>query len=317
MSQGSGSSQSSSPGPETETHSETELARAPEKEPGAGPATPVLIPNPEADQPALEVGRGRLILFAGPCVLEDSAFNLAHAARLRAIAEACGVPLVFKASFDKANRTRGSSARGPGLEQGLARLAEVKSTHRLPIITDVHQPEQCAPVAEVADVLQIPAFLCRQTDLLRAAGETGRVVNIKKGQFLAPEDMAYAVEKVRDAGASGVLVTERGTSFGYRDLVVDFRSLAVMRRFAPVVFDGTHSVQRPGALSGRTGGDRTEVPALVRAAVAYGVDALFLEVHPEPDRAPSDGPNSLDYPSLLKVLTEAMTLRRALDSLEN
>ncbi|MBK8011828.1 MAG: 3-deoxy-8-phosphooctulonate synthase [Deltaproteobacteria bacterium] len=280
---------------------------------------PVLIPNPAADAPAIEVGRGRLVLFAGPCVLEDSAFNLEHARRLRAIADGLRVPLVFKASFDKANRTRGSSARGPGLDQGLACLAEVKSAHRLPIITDVHHPEQCAPVAEVADVLQIPAFLCRQTDLLRAAGATGRVVNIKKGQFLAPEDMAFAVEKVRDAagaGGGGVLVTERGTSFGYRDLVVDFRSLGVMRRFAPVVFDGTHSVQRPGSLSGRTGGDRTEVPALVRAAVGYGVDALFLEVHPDPERAPSDGPNSLDYPSLLKVLTEAMTLRKALESLE-
>lgn len=264
----------------------------------------------------VRVGGGApLALIAGPCVVESRAFMRAHAARLKAIAEAGGVPLIFKASFDKANRTKGSSFRGPGIEEGLDILAEIKADLGLPVLTDVHWPEQCAKVAQVADVLQIPAFLCRQTDLLVAAGATGRVVNIKKGQFLAAEDMAYAVEKA--AGAHGVLVTERGTTFGYRDLIVDLRNLGILRRIAPVVFDGTHSVQRPGSSDGTTGGDRRQVPALVRAAVAFGVDAVFLEVHPDPDRAPSDGPNSLDYEGLIRVVAEMNAIEGALGSMRS
>lgn len=268
----------------------------------------------------IRIGDGApLALIAGPCVVEEHDFMLAHARRLQEIAAAASIPLIFKSSFDKANRTKGTSFRGPGVDEGLEILASVKAKLGLPIITDVHTAEQCAAAAEVADVLQIPAFLCRQTDLLAAAGETGRAVNVKKGQFLAPEDMAFAVEKVaksrpRSSPAANVLVTERGTSFGYRDLVVDYRGLSIMRKFAPVVFDGTHSVQRPGSQGGTTGGDRREVPALVRAAVAVGVDAVFLEVHPDPDRAPSDGPNSLDYAGLERVLAELRAISAALSS---
>jgi 2-dehydro-3-deoxyphosphooctonate aldolase (KDO 8-P synthase) len=259
--------------------------------------------------PGLSIGGGApLAVIAGPCVLEDLEFNLAHAERLKAITAERGVPYVFKASFDKANRTKGGSHRGPGIDDGLAMLREIKASLQLPILTDVHTAAQCAPAAEVADVLQIPAFLCRQTDLLAAAGATGRVVNVKKGQFLAAADMAFAVEKV---GSERVLVTERGTTFGYRDLVVDFRNLGIMRAFAPVVFDGTHSVQQPGAVAGTTGGNRDLVPELVRAAVAVGVDALFLEVHPEPDRAPSDGPNQLTYDLFARVLDESLALLRS------
>jgi 2-dehydro-3-deoxyphosphooctonate aldolase (KDO 8-P synthase) len=255
-------------------------------------------------------GGAPLVLIAGPCVVESKGFMLEHAARLKEIAQKHGVPLIFKSSYDKANRTKGSSFRGLGMREGLAILAEVKAKLDLPILTDVHQPDQCAEAAVVADVLQIPAFLCRQTDLIAAAAETKRALNIKKGQFLAAEDMAFAVEKAE--GASGVLVTERGTTFGYRDLVVDLRNLGILATIAPVVFDGTHSVQRPGSAGGSTGGDRTLVPGLVRAAVAYGVDAVFLEVHPDPDRAPSDGPNSLDYNGLVNVLTEMKSIERAL-----
>lgn len=259
----------------------------------------------------IPIGDGApLVLISGPCVVEDEAFTVNHARRLKELATEHSFPLIFKASFDKANRTRAGSPRGPGLQGGLDVLAAVKAKVGLPILTDVHWPEQCEEVAKVADVLQIPAFLCRQTDLLAAAGATGRVVNVKKGQFMAAEDMGYAVEKA--AGAAGVLLTERGTSFGYRDLVVDMRSLGTLRKFAPVVFDGTHSVQKPGSAQGTTGGDRTLVPPLCRAAVAVGVDALFLEVHPDPNRAPSDGPNSLDYQGLVEVLGSARAIRSAL-----
>lgn len=261
---------------------------------------------------ALVIGAGApLAVIAGPCVLQDRDFTLRHAARLKAMTEAAGVPWIFKASFDKANRTKGSSFRGPGLQAGLALLAEVKAELGVPVLTDVHEASQCAAAAEVVDVLQIPAFLCRQTDLLIAAGETGRVVNVKKGQFLAAEDMAFAAEKVGPPGRA--LLTERGTTFGYRDLVVDLRNLRVMQQIAPTVFDGTHSVQKPGAAGGSTGGDRTLVPPLVRAAVAFGVDAVFLEVHPDPDRAPSDGPNALDYPLFEQVLREMRAIRGALE----
>jgi 2-dehydro-3-deoxyphosphooctonate aldolase (KDO 8-P synthase) len=257
------------------------------------------------------VGEGHpLLLIAGPCVLEDRDFNLRHAEHLKQVTTDRKVPFVFKASFDKANRTSGGSHRGPGLQEGLRMLEEVKRAFELVVLTDVHESHQCAEVAEVADVLQIPAFLCRQTDLLAAAGATGRVVNIKKGQFLAPDDMRYARDKT--GAPERVLLTERGTTFGYRDLVVDYRGLSVMRGFAPVVFDGTHSVQQPGAAGGATGGNRALAPGLVRAAVAYGVDALFLEVHPDPDHAPSDGPNQLDYGLLERVLREAEAIRGAL-----
>ncbi|MCA9548460.1 MAG: 3-deoxy-8-phosphooctulonate synthase [Myxococcales bacterium] len=257
------------------------------------------------------VGEGHpLLLIAGPCVLEGRDFNLRHAEHLKEVCAAHGVPFVFKASFDKANRTSGGSHRGPGLQEGLRMLEDVKRALDLLVLTDVHESHQCAEAAEVVDVLQIPAFLCRQTDLLAAAGATGRVVNIKKGQFLAPDDMAYARDKT--GAPERVLLTERGTTFGYRDLVVDYRGLSIMRRFAPVVFDGTHSVQQPGAAGGATGGNRALAPGLVRAAVAYGVDALFLEVHPDPDNAPSDGPNQLDFGLLERVLTEAEKIRGAL-----
>jgi 2-dehydro-3-deoxyphosphooctonate aldolase (KDO 8-P synthase) len=260
----------------------------------------------------IPIGAGApLVLIAGPCIVESERFTVDHARRLREIAGEAGVPLVFKASYDKANRTSKAGHRGPGVSAGLEVLARVKAETGLPILTDVHLPEHCPPAAEVADVLQIPAFLCRQTDLIETAAATGRVLNIKKGQFLAAEDMAYARDKA--VGAAGVLLTERGSCFGYRDLVVDMRNLGILRRLAPVVFDGTHSVQRPGAMGGATGGDRRLVPPLVRAAVAVGIDALFLEVHPDPDRAPSDGPNSLDYAGLIRILKEARAIARALE----
>ena len=248
-----------------------------------------------------------LLLIAGPCVLEDRDFVLKHAQWLVRSTEKHGFSLVFKASFDKANRTQRDSPRGPGLDAGLRLLQEVRGELGVPVLTDVHEVSQCAPVAEVVDVLQIPAFLCRQTDLLVAAGETGRTVNIKKGQFMAAEDMRFAVEKV----AGPAMLTERGTTFGYRDLVVDFRNLPIMRRFAPVIFDGTHSVQTPGAGDGRSGGRREFVRPLARAAVACGVDGLFLEVHPDPDRAPSDGPNSLNYEGFEALLRDVYRLQPA------
>ncbi|MBQ7696125.1 MAG: 3-deoxy-8-phosphooctulonate synthase, partial [Lentisphaeria bacterium] len=216
-----------------------------------------------------------------------------------------GINYVFKASDDKANRSSGTSRRGPGLEKGLEILAEVKRTLGVPVITDIHESEEAAPVAEVADILQIPAFLCRQTDLLHAAGKTGRPVNIKKGQFMAPEDTRNCVEKVRMTGTNSVMLTERGSSFGYHNLVVDMRSLVTMRSFGvPVVFDATHSVQLPGGLGNASGGQREFVFPLARAAAAVGIDALFAEVHPRPAEAWSDGPNSLDFDGISQVLAK-------------
>lgn len=252
-------------------------------------------------------------VFAGPCVLES--FDLALQVA-RAVAEAArqnGLLPVFKSSYDKANRTSGQSFRGPGLEKGLAWLAEIKAQTGLPIITDIHAPEQAAPVAEVADILQIPAFLCRQTSLLQAAGATGRVVNIKKGQFVAPADMLAALDKVRQTGNNCVMLTERGTFFGYHNLVVDFRSLAIMRDFGvPVVFDATHSVQLPGAGGSDanvcSGGERRFVPCLARAAAAAGASGVFLECHPEPDQALCDGPNSWPLAQLPALLAELKSL---------
>jgi len=255
----------------------------------------------------------RFTLVAGPCVLEDDDLNLEVA---RAVARAGverGLPVVYKASFDKANRSRIASPRGPGLEEGLRRLARVREETGLPILTDIHAPEQAAGVAEVADVLQIPAFLCRQTDLLVAAGRTGRPVNVKKGQWMEPEEMAGAVEKAREGGAVEVAVTERGTFFGYGDLVVDMRSIPRMRAAGgtPVLFDGTHAVQRPGRGGGRSGGDPEFTPLLVRAATAAGCDGLYLEVHPEPGAAPSDGATMLPLERLPALLDEVLALRSA------
>ena len=260
----------------------------------------------------MKFGGGQLVMIAGPCVIEGEDFTLRHARKVAEVAQKHGVAAVFKSSFDKANRTSGKSFRGPGLAEGLRILARVKQEVGLPVLTDVHQPEQCAPAAEVVDVLQIPAFLCRQTDLLIAAGQTGRSVNVKKGQFLAPEDMKNVVDKLREAGCERILLTERGASFGYHDLVVDMRSLLTMRAFAPVCFDATHSVQRPGAQGNASGGDRTFAPPLARAAAAVGIDALFCEVHEDPDRALSDGPNSLTFPAWDALVGEVLKIRRAL-----
>jgi 2-dehydro-3-deoxyphosphooctonate aldolase (KDO 8-P synthase) len=262
-----------------------------------------------------EVGPGHpLLLIAGPCVIEGEAQTLAAARKVADVAQRHGLPAVFKCSFDKANRTSAKSFRGPGVEQGLRVLARVKQETGLPVLTDVHEPAQCARVAEVADVLQIPAFLCRQTDLLLAAGAAGRAVNVKKGQFLAPADMQNVVAKLHEAGCRDVLVTERGTTFGYHDLVVDFRGLVAMRKLAPVCFDATHSVQQPGGQGDRTGGDRTLAPPLARAAAAVGIDALFCEVHEDPDRALSDGPNSLTFAAWEQTVADVQRIRRAMSA---
>lgn len=259
------------------------------------------------------VGGGQpLALIAGPCVIEDEAATLDLAGKIAEIAGRVGFPFIFKASFDKANRTSVNSFRGPGLEKGLAVLAQVREAVGCPVLSDVHSPEQVEPAAEVLDVLQIPAFLCRQTDLLQAAGRSGKPVNVKKGQFLAPWDMSHAIEKITATGNKNVLVTERGTCFGYNNLVSDFRSLVILRRFqVPVVFDGTHSVQTPGGQGASSGGQREFVAPLLRAAVAVGCDALFLEVHPTPDQALSDGPNMLPLQALESVLAAAQRIDRA------
>ncbi len=254
----------------------------------------------------------RLFLIAGPCVLEGDDLNLRVAERLARLAERVPGGVIFKASFDKANRSNVDAARGPGLDEGLSALLRIKRETGLRVLTDVHLPEQCAPAAEVADALQIPAFLCRQTDLLVAAGRTGRPVNVKKGQWMQPEGMAGAVAKVRSAQGKGeVAVTERGTFFGYGDLVVDMRSFARLRAAckAPVIFDATHSVQRPGqGARGSSGGAREFIPVLARAAVSAGADGLFLETHPDPDSAPSDGPNMIPLPQLDHLIAQAVDL---------
>ena len=259
---------------------------------------------------------GPFFVIAGPCVLENDDLNLRVGEALTRIADDLDLPIVFKASFDKANRSHLEAPRGPGLDDGLRRLERVRDATGLPLLTDVHDPDQCAEVAAVCDVLQIPAFLCRQTDLLQAAGATGRTVNIKKGQWMAPEDMAGAVEKVRRAqqGRGAVVVTERGTFYGYGDLVVDMRSFARMHRAtgARVVFDGTHSVQRPGRGDGMSGGDPEFIAPLVRAAVVAGASALFLEVHPAPETAPSDSTNMLRLASFRPLLEDVLALRAAL-----
>jgi len=248
-----------------------------------------------------------LALIAGPCALESRAHAFDMAAALQEIAVRLGVGLVYKTSFDKANRTSAASARGLGLDQALPIFAELRESLGVPVLTDVHEPEQCAAVAEVVDILQIPAFLCRQTDLLVAAAKTGRAVNIKKGQFLAPWDMANVVEKITGAGNANVLVTERGVSFGYNTLVSDMRALPVLAKTgAPVIFDATHSVQQPGGQGTSSGGERDYVPVLARAAVAVGVAGVFIETHQDPDRAPSDGPNMIPLKDMASLLERLM-----------
>ncbi len=247
-----------------------------------------------------------LLLIAGPCVIESREHVMMMARELKKITGEVGVKFVFKASFDKANRTAGDSFRGPGLKDGLAILREVREEFGLPVLSDVHDISQIVPAAEVLDIIQIPAFLSRQTDLVMEAARTGKIINIKKGQFSAPEDMRNAIEKVVSVGNRQILLTERGVSFGYHQLVVDMRSLPMMRSFGvPVIFDGTHSVQEPGGLGKSSGGNRRYVPYLCRAAVATGVDGLFLEVHDDPDHGKSDGPNMLEL-SKLKTLLQTL-----------
>jgi 2-dehydro-3-deoxyphosphooctonate aldolase (KDO 8-P synthase) len=259
----------------------------------------------------VRVGEGRLFLIAGPCVIESEAHARRMAEAIQRITGDLGIPYIFKASYDKANRTSVTSFRGPGLKDGVAILGRLAKDTGLPVLTDVHEPGHCAVAAAAVDVLQIPAFLCRQTDLLVAAGKTGRAVNIKKGQFVAPWDMKHPLEKVRSTGNERVFLTERGASFGYNTLVVDMRSLPVMRGLAPVVFDATHSVQQPSAANGVSGGQPEFIPVLARAAVAAGVDGVFLEVHDDPKNAKSDGANALDLKLLRPLLERLLAIQQA------
>jgi 2-dehydro-3-deoxyphosphooctonate aldolase (KDO 8-P synthase) len=265
----------------------------------------------------MEAAGSAFTLIAGPCVIENEELVFTIAEQVQAICQRLGIDYIFKASFDKANRSSGRSYRGPGVAEGLAVLAEVKRRFGLRVLTDIHESQQAAPVAEVVDVLQIPAFLCRQSDLLLAAAEatrgTDKAINVKKGQFLAPWDMAQVVSKLRDAGAGQVLLTERGNSFGYNTLVVDYRSLPQLHDLGcPVIFDATHSVQQPGGRGTSSGGQREFVAPLARAAVAVGVDGLFLEVHPDPENALSDGPNMVPLHRLEALLTQLMAIRAPL-----
>jgi 2-dehydro-3-deoxyphosphooctonate aldolase (KDO 8-P synthase) len=259
----------------------------------------------------------RFTLLAGPCLLEDDNLNLRVGEALATLSERLDLPVVFKASYDKANRSRVDAPRGPGLEEGLRRLERVRAATGLPLLTDVHEPDQAEAAAQVVDILQLPAFLCRQTDLVLALGEAararGRAVNVKKGQWMAPEEMKAVVEKLRSRGAERITLTERGTFFGYGTLVVDHRSFRRMREATgcPTVFDGTHSVQRPGKADGASGGDPEHIPALVRAAVAAGCDHLFLETHPDPPTAPSDGANMLPLSRMEPLLRQVLALRAA------
>jgi 2-dehydro-3-deoxyphosphooctonate aldolase (KDO 8-P synthase) len=267
-------------------------------------------PNSVVKVGSVEIGNAKkLSIIAGPCQLESRAHALEMASALKEIAAKAGVGLIYKTSFDKANRTSANTMRGMGLELAAPIFAEIRESIGLPVLTDVHERDQCAAVAEAVDVLQIPAFLCRQTDLLVAAARTGKTVNVKKGQFLAPWDMKNVIAKITGAGNPNVLATERGVSFGYNTLVSDMRSLPIMAKFgAPVVFDATHSVQQPGGLGATTGGDREMVPYLARAAVAVGVACVFMEVHQDPDNAPSDGPNMLKLKDLPAVLADLVAI---------
>jgi 2-dehydro-3-deoxyphosphooctonate aldolase (KDO 8-P synthase) len=257
------------------------------------------------------VGSGQLFLIAGPCVIESEAHARKMADAIQRITADLGVPYIFKASYDKANRTSVTSFRGPGLVEGTRILKAIREAHGLPVLTDVHEPGHCAVAAEGVDVLQIPAFLCRQTDLLLAAAHTGRAVNVKKGQFVAPWDMQHAAGKLESTGNRRFFLTERGASFGYNNLVVDMRSLAIMRNLAPVVFDGTHSVQIPSGANGVSGGQPEFIPLLTRAAVAAGVDGLFLEVHDNPAEAKSDGANALPLDRLRPLLENLLAIHAA------
>jgi len=256
---------------------------------------------------------GPLFLLAGPCVIEDDKMPFAIARELKAMTEKLGIPFVFKASFDKANRTRADSFRGPGPEEGLAILAEVRARVGVPVMTDIHEREHAAMAKGRVDIVQIPAFLCRQTDLLVAAGQSGCAVNIKKGQMVAPWDIGWSIEKVRSTGNDRVLVTERGVSFGYNTLVNDMRAIPEMKKFgAPVVFDATHSVQKPSFDGGKSSGDRTMAPVLARAAVAAGCDGVFAETHPDPDQALSDGPNMIHLRDMPRLLATLLAIRKAI-----
>jgi len=277
--------------------------------------------HPEATHPEptrsvrvaeIDIGNDRpFVLIAGPCQIESRDHAQEVAGELRAISHRTGVPIIYKSSFDKANRTSASAARGVGMQAGLAILAEVRQTTGLPVLTDVHAPEQCARAAQAVDVLQIPAFLCRQTDLLIAAGETGRAINVKKGQFLAPWDMVNVATKIAATGNRNILLCERGASFGYNTLVTDFRSLPIMAQTGyPVVFDATHSVQQPGGQGTSSGGQRAFAPALARAALAVGVAAVFIETHPDPDHAPSDGPNMIPLRQMEALVTRLAAFDR-------
>lgn len=269
-------------------------------------------PQNGTGQPVMCGGAAPLMLIAGPCQIESLDHALLCADRLKTMAAQAGMGFVYKSSYDKANRTSAQTARGVGIDAGLDILARVKATLEVPVLTDVHSADQCAMAAEVVDIIQIPAFLCRQTDLLVAAAKTGAVVNIKKGQFLAPWDMQHVADKLVQSGNSRVLLTERGTSFGYNTLVSDMRSLPQMRSTGfPVIFDATHSVQQPGGLGGASGGQREFVPVLARAAVAVGVDGLFMEAHDNPDNAPSDGPNMVPLDQMPDLLVKLSRLAEA------
>ena len=264
-----------------------------------------------------EIGGDKLTILAGPCAIESQEILNETAQGLKEITSDLGINFVFKSSFDKANRSSLTSFRGPGMEKGLAMLQEVKEKFNLPIVTDIHEPSQAQRVAQVADIIQIPAFLCRQTDLLVSAGKTNKIINIKKGQFLAPEQMKSLIKKVEDSGNKNIMVTDRGTTFGYNNLVVDFRGIPIMKEFGyPVVFDATHSVQLPGANGTSSGGDRRFVPTLAKSAMASGADVLFFEIHPEPDKALCDGANMValkDAKELFDICNKIFKLVRGLD----
>jgi 2-dehydro-3-deoxyphosphooctonate aldolase (KDO 8-P synthase) len=275
------------------------------------------VPNNPVQIGSHQCGRGqRLLIIAGPCVIENRELALEIGEHLRLLSEKLPISLVFKASFDKANRTSLDSYRGPGLEKGLEILASVKSATGLPVTTDIHEPQQAAPAAEVCDLLQIPAFLARQTDLLVAAAQTGRAVHVKKGQFMAPWDMQHVLGKLEAAGCRNILLCERGTFFGYGRLVNDMRSIVQMQELgAPVIFDATHSVQEPGGLGRSTGGNRAMVEPLARAATAIGVDGLFFETHPAPESSPSDGPNMVPLAEFGRLLTRLVRIRETVENL--
>lgn len=264
--------------------------------------------------PSISVGeKEKLLVIAGPCQIESEDHALFVAETLKDIASRLDINLVYKSSYDKANRTSISTQRGVGIDKGLAILDKVRRVHGLPVLTDVHTEEETKIAGEVVDIVQIPAFLCRQTDLLLAAGKTGKTINVKKGQFLAPPDMKYAAEKIASTGNDKILLCERGTCFGYRDLIVDMRSLPQMRSVGyPVIFDATHSVQNMGGAGGSSGGNREYVPLLLRAAVAVGIDGIFVECHEAPDRAPSDGPNMIPLNEMEDLLRQALRIREAL-----